>query len=375
MGKIKRLVINFMFLSAAIFASLIIAEFAVRIGNIGQDTFWQPDKRVGYALIPGKEGFWKTEGLAYVKVNTKGLRDREHAYEKKSDTYRVIILGDSFMEAVQVPFEKSFPALLEEKLNSRSSARHFEIINLSMSNFGTTQEYLYFKNEGIKYNPDLVILAFYINDIANNSYKLQTFLSRPFFKSENGILTLDSQRKFYSDNWLKKMLRKYSRLYAVIQYRKDLLIGRHARIAEQMVIEYKVFSRAYDSEWQEAWEITKNLITALKKEVQNSGAEFYIFTIPAGIQVYDNLDNSQIQGYTKMSSSDLDFQKPDQLLADFSKINEIEYFSLLADFINFVKKQPNNQLYFSYTGHFTPSGHALAAELICLDLVKRGVLN
>ncbi|MCA9423148.1 MAG: hypothetical protein KC592_19165, partial [Nitrospira sp.] len=66
----------------------------------------------------------------------------------------------SYVEALQVSLEDSFPALLEKKLNAGSSTKKVEVIALGQSGFGTADAYMRYVNFGVKYSPDLVILAF-----------------------------------------------------------------------------------------------------------------------------------------------------------------------------------------------------------------------
>lgn len=73
-----------------------------------------------------------------VSINSKGLRDVEHNCEKEEGIFRIVVLGDSFMEAYQVPLEQSFPRLLEKNLNKRSSKK-VEVINLGVGGHGTAR--------------------------------------------------------------------------------------------------------------------------------------------------------------------------------------------------------------------------------------------
>ena len=66
---------------------------------------------LGLAFTPGIEG-WNTslrgEYSTYVKINHKGLRDREYEYKKEEGAFRILVLGDSFAAGLQVPPEETF---------------------------------------------------------------------------------------------------------------------------------------------------------------------------------------------------------------------------------------------------------------------------
>jgi hypothetical protein len=51
-----------------------------------------------------------------VTTNSVGLRDVEHALSKPPGTYRIVVLGDSLSEAIQVDREKTFWAELQREL-------------------------------------------------------------------------------------------------------------------------------------------------------------------------------------------------------------------------------------------------------------------
>jgi lysophospholipase L1-like esterase len=119
-----------------------------------------------------------------VRINQKGLRDREHSYERLPHTNRILVLGDSFAWGYGIEESERFSQLLETSLG-------VEVINAGVSGYSTDQELLWFKGEGIKYNPDLVILIFTGNDIGDNQRQLvNTIYYKPQFVLEEDHLIL-----------------------------------------------------------------------------------------------------------------------------------------------------------------------------------------
>src|SRR5687767_9299755 len=114
----KRIAITLLTIAGGVAAGLLLVEIGLRIIGFRYLNLSQEDQYVGYALRPGAEGWWTKEGKAYIKVNSDGLRDREHSVSKPPDTLRIAVLGDSYTEALQVPLEKTFPAVTEERLQS-----------------------------------------------------------------------------------------------------------------------------------------------------------------------------------------------------------------------------------------------------------------
>ena len=101
-----------------------------------------------------------------VSINSEGLRDREFSLEKPPGVYRVMMLGDSTTFGWGVKQEDTAAKFLERKLNAELPAgyNHAEVMNTGVGNYDTVQEVTYYETIGWKYNPDLVVLVFFIND-------------------------------------------------------------------------------------------------------------------------------------------------------------------------------------------------------------------
>jgi lysophospholipase L1-like esterase len=107
----------------------------------------------------------KLMGVA-VKINSMGLRDKEYSIKKPFNCFRLLILGDSMTFGWGTPQDKTYPELLEKMLSTikSDSTKQIEVINAGVGNYNTVQEVAHFKNRGIQFNPDMVILGFYLND-------------------------------------------------------------------------------------------------------------------------------------------------------------------------------------------------------------------
>lgn len=102
-----------------------------------------------------------------VSINHLGLRGREYSEAKPAGMYRILVLGDSMTFGWGVAAEEVFCAVLEKRLNQEVSPRTgvtYEVINAGVGNYNTTQELTYLEDRGLKLNPDLIVLAYYIND-------------------------------------------------------------------------------------------------------------------------------------------------------------------------------------------------------------------
>ena len=102
-----------------------------------------------------------------VKINSVGFRDREFSLQKPPGTYRVVALGDSTTFGWGVPYDDTYPKVLEKSLNDNPPSpkwSHYEVINTGIGNYNTAQELAMLKDYGLQFNPDMVTIGWYIND-------------------------------------------------------------------------------------------------------------------------------------------------------------------------------------------------------------------
>lgn len=351
-----------------------------------------------FRAIPIQKSGWHISREFKVKVerNSKGLRDYEYSYKKPPNVFRILVLGDSYMEALQVPLEDSFPKLLERYLNRRRNNLRFEVINGGVSNYGTADELIFFRKEGKKYQPDLVLLAFLTgNDVRNNSSKLETKVCgglRPYFILKGGRLELDPDAKRPEIKKecisFKALLHRYSRFYSftvniikkniswvVLPLIKIGLVEKQqlGHLRGEIPFDYFVYATCYDPNWEEAWRITEALIYELKREVEGIGSKFAVVILTDPGQVHPEYWRETLETYPKMKERQWDLDKPCRLLANFLEEEGIPHYELLPHFREYAQKK-GKKLHSYYDGHWNKEGHNLAASLTYNYLVKKRLI-
>lgn len=135
------------------------------------------DAHLGWKNIP----YWESKTFGrYLKINSLGLRDREHPYEKPAGVQRVLVLGDSFAWGYGVSNRETFSSQLEKRFESENMP--WEVLNAGVSGWGTDQELLYLQRDGLRFSPDIVVVAFFLgNDPENNSTSKKYGLQKPWF--------------------------------------------------------------------------------------------------------------------------------------------------------------------------------------------------
>ncbi len=106
------------------------------------------------------------------KVNSLGFVDRE--FIAKEHTQKIVIVGDSFVEALQVPNEKKFQITLENMLNTATKNTQYQTIAFGYSGTGQINQLSYYEPYIKAIKPSIVVLVICHNDIPNNSPILES---------------------------------------------------------------------------------------------------------------------------------------------------------------------------------------------------------
>ncbi|MBI4665234.1 MAG: SGNH/GDSL hydrolase family protein [Nitrospinae bacterium] len=124
-------------------------------------TVYDPEPEIGFVLRPNVK---TTLGF---DTNRFGMRDYDRYTKKKpGGVFRVLCIGDSFTFSL-TSLENSYPKILERALAGGSNK--IEVINAGVAGYGPDEEYLYLKRYGLEFEPDLVIVGFFVgNDITDS---------------------------------------------------------------------------------------------------------------------------------------------------------------------------------------------------------------
>lgn len=175
----KKLIVNILISVTSIVIVLLAAEIIIRIswqmsGWVERPIYQRSrDPYLRYELTPHSNN-----GLVY--VNSDGFRGREYSIKKFANTFRIIMLGDSETLSFMLRQEETLPARLEDLLNRQAGGKlNYEVLNFGVEGYCTLQELEMLKTKGLKYNPDLIILNYVMNDPEPGEYYFnKAFLMR-----------------------------------------------------------------------------------------------------------------------------------------------------------------------------------------------------
>jgi hypothetical protein len=384
---------------------LFMSEVFLRVIGYSFPIFYTTDYYRGFALRPGMQGHYQREGESDVRINSDGLRDREHSKAKPADTVRIALLGDSFTEAMHVQMEQTFWSLLERKLSECNAfpGKHVEVINFGVSGYGTAQELMTLRQKVWDYSPDIVMLAFTtFNDIYDNSRALSKTEEVPYFVYRNGELVYDasfrdSHRYRQRDSRLARFGRWFHDHLRIVQLVHYIQFTAKLRLtdwrnrrraqpppqkqtnaatpkaplsADDIGIDNMIYLEPQDENWKEAWRVTEGLILEMRDEVNQKGAKFVLVPLSNAIQVYpDQLVRQNFMNHIGVST----VFHPNLRLKALAGRENIDFLGLAEPMQAYADK--NKAFLHGFgddigNGHWNATGHRVAADLITQKLCK-----
>lgn len=160
-------------------------------------------------------------------INADSLNERyDYPIEKSPDTFRIIVLGDSYTYGLYVNTVDNYVEKLEDLLNQNNSCpikKKFEVINLGMEGYDIEYSVERFKRRGQKYNPDLVMWFLKSDDYEQIADLIYTdAMKHKKDLEKRGIMgNLDKDGNYFSAFQLATddLLKKYSENF-IYQYQK-----------------------------------------------------------------------------------------------------------------------------------------------------------
>lgn len=375
MSRGGRLLAGAVLAGFGILLALGMLEIGVRALHLVPGRFWEPDALLGSKLIPGQSGWWTQEEHEFVvpvRINAQGRRDLDRGEQKAPGTYRIMLLGDSFVEAMQVPIEQTFARQLEG-LFAQGGGPAVEVVSMGVSGYGTASQYLYYREHGRRFRPDLVVLSFYPgNDVRNNSPTLEPTL-RPSYDGDGNVERVaagkgaDGRR-----GWLASS-EAYTYLRKLVLTRQPALAARLAEwglvsraalrrvpMAEGVPVDYWVFAETPPPEWEAAWQHTEQLLTALRDAVNADGARLLVMIVTSREQVYAADWDTLRATYPAMERVAWDLNGPERRALAWCARSGVTCLALSPAFG--ARRDAAMRLHFVHDGHWTAAGHALAAQ-------------
>jgi hypothetical protein len=340
---------------------------------------YRVDPEVGQILVANQRARWVNKDYDLeVSTNSAGFHDVEHRLEKTPTVYRIVVLGDSFIEGLAVPIESGFTQQLESLLQREVRDARIEVINLAVSGVGPAQYLRMLERRGVNYRPDLVLMAVYPeNDFWDSYYGLSGGPSKAFYalgtdqslryiQPEASKITVKI-RPFLRRSAFLTLLRQGISLTSLESRLGRLGFLQAPGVANDHSMDWGVYDADLPDPWPDAYRTTLRVIWASRELAGRHGMEFLAMTIGSVAMVEDRWDEL-FSNYPEAKRMALDFRRPFKVLADlgdregFAVINLAEAFR--QDFLSSKTSRS-----WPHDGHWNASGHRFAAQIIAGHLL------
>jgi len=204
---------------------------------------------------------------------------------------RIAVFGDSYVWGFGV---KQNEILTDPAVHGSRA----ELLNFGVSGYGTDQEYLQFMRDGLRFDPDEVVLVFTpYNDIENNTQSEQYGYPKPFFTVEDERLVPHTGHvKPDTLKSIKEFLRWHSRVVNVIDTaaRRWQAMRRavRKRAGASVAIERHLDESSVTEEDREGVRLTAHIIQTLRDVAEKSGAQFAVVFVPYKPHIAGNLPHN-----------------------------------------------------------------------------------
>lgn len=328
---------------------------------------WEPVPELGWRKRPNVVTTINTgEGRVTVRTDSDGFRvgATPHAAVAHPDAARrVLLLGDSFMEALQVEHEASLAGVLERELGERLAAP-VEVRNSGVSAWDPPQYLLQARQALAAGRYDAVAVSVYLgNDMV--THWPQRFSPRtPAERSEWRLPRAPSREQIVSGvlRPLNDALERRSHAFVLVKNQARTLRMRLGLTADYLPTELLRTEKA-----SARWAVTAAICAAIAREAAAHDTPIFFLLVPSSYQV----DRAALAAYVRgfgLDSGALDADLPNRAFTQ----------ALAAQGLSALDATPalraaharGVRAYGRVDPHFSAAGHAEVGQLVAPALVS-----
>jgi len=319
---------------------------------VDRNTWQEPSDILGFTMAPNFEGVGPVG--SWVKTNSRGIRDDvEHQWAKPPGTIRILGIGDSFAFGWGVSLEETFLKKLEHNL-TQMTGREIETINAGGPNWDLNQYYVYLKNFGIRYSPDIILLTYFFNDIpqfiqeaipAEPEYTNQVQYKGGIF----GSSALFNFLKAQADHLRRKNKLARVDFLSTLEARRPELIQQSTHL---------LLSNSHQAQTRSSFHILKTLLEKIQAIAQKNNSQLVVMFVPDVAQTHH-----------------VELQYINQVLASLTEEMHIPFADITPVFESV--SDPRVFYFWPRDWHTNAKGHEKMAEalapLVCHVLQRKNV--
>ncbi len=379
---------------ALIFVSLTLSLSLLEIGlrlfapqpvvffDLGE--IYRYDEELGYTLEPNA-----TSLSAGITINSHGLRDYEVSLAKPAGTFRILALGDSYTFGAG-HIDSIYPKVLRRLLAAAlPGGPPIQVISAGFPGWGTDEETVWLERDGLDFEPDVVVLGFYVgNDVHDNRVlgplvpvagKLVKREQATRYDSRWGRLTLEVVARAHRSHLYRFVTRRMAGISlpeaTPWQGVKDQSTE-FKPITDRMMDIYawrmNVFLVEGAEKWVDrAWQETRVWLRRLESILEERGIPLLVFIIPEQLQVNPRLEDRLIDKLGEAKAKAFRIDLPQKRLIEILESEGIAYLDVLTAFR---ERGRDEMLYHPENAHWNPAGNDLGARLLLAELQRRSLV-
>lgn len=278
------------------------------------------------------------EMRSHVVINANGLRaPRDFSFEKAPGVRRIAVFGDSYLLGYEASYDDMATTQLERLLLKAKCP--VEVLNFSVSGFGTAEMLRTLEKSGLRYEPDVVLFQWHHTD-PDDTLRANLYALKAGALVETGEVYLPAMgaRRTVENNPVFRFLAGRSHLFTIIREKSSRFVRR--------MMAGRVFTRkTTGGAMQErlAGDLDLAILSRAEALSRAAGAAFYVVEVPS------------VQSRTRFRSS---FRLlPEALVARQNYISPLIAFEAAAG--------PDEKLYWEKGHrHLTPRGNAVLAAVV-----------
>ena len=334
--------------------------------------------RAYFRSAPGIMG----EGDDGTITNQFGFNDRDYPLTKDPDTFRVLVVGDSFGWAGGL--KANYTVLLEQMFEARDKSRKIEVVNTGYPSTHTGEQLLMLKKFGLQYNPDLVILGFF----AGNDF-LDADPNRKRIVVNGCFVDIDRHHEhrlfgypiIFQSRLLLFLTQKYENYTISKQARKEAEEWAAANgqpvpaknLPAQTFYNNQKLMLEFFNEKTSVTRFGRNVdyifqsISEMNDLLKARNIKFMVAIYPDVTQVSPPLFDTLVTKFG-LNREDYDLNRAQDQLRTFLISKQIPYLDLLEPFR---AEEPKRELYLLHDAHWNKAGNELAAEMLFQYLTRQ----
>jgi hypothetical protein len=270
--------------------------------------------------------------------------------------------------------DRTLVCLVERALRFACPATAWEAMNFGVSSASTGQELVLYRQTASRYNPDLVLLAFFVgNDLGDNCSRLTTAPRIYFELDDRGDLQQGPVPR--PPSGLVRWLDLHSRFYVWQKVAFRRIRAQARSVVGELEPGHRIFSDGNDPALQYAWRVTAALLVRIAREVESRGGQFGVVVVPCAEQVYDDLWGELLERAVQRGER-FDRDLPGRRIREICQAAGVPVFSLESTFRGYAAGRPSSdagaRLFLGGRFHLSDEGHRLAARALLSFLTEGG---